>query len=172
MATRFCRAGVLLGFVILPAAGCYRYEPITDPYPGMEVRARLQTEAAVRRSAGLDEPIMRYEGRVVGTTPETVTLDVLLLRDPSVFRDVEIRDTVRLSRSEIESITQRRISTTRSLVFAGAAGVGAWLVIRGIVAVVGGNEGGEGENGPAFTATPDTGPQPTIRLLRVHLPRR
>jgi hypothetical protein len=172
MASRFCRASVLLAFGAVLAAGCYRYEPITDPHPGMEVRARLQTEAAVRRSAGLDEPIMRYEGRVVGTTSETLTLDVLLLRDPSVFRDVEIRDTVRLSRSEIESLMQRRISTTHSLLFAGAAGVGAWLVIRGIVAVVGGNEGEEGGNGPVFNASPAAGPQRAVRLLRVDLPRR
>jgi hypothetical protein len=148
------RMTVLLRAAALPfllaAGGCYRYEPIEAPRPGMDVRARLETEAAVRRSAGLDEPVVFLSGRVVESTPESLTLDVLIVRDPSVFSNIEIRDTVNVGMAEIRELTVRSMSTSRSLLFAGALGAGAYLVIRGITAIVGGNEGDDDGGGPQF----------------------
>lgn len=140
--------------LLIVTSGCYNYRAVESPQPGMEVRARLSTEAAVRRSRGLDAPVMHVDGRVVDAVPQSIMLDVLVARDASQFRDVEIRDTLRIDRTEIESITVRELSTGRSLLFAGAVGAGAYLVVRGITTVVGGNEGDDGDDGGTVFAIP------------------
>lgn len=136
--------------LLVVVGGCYSYHTVESPRPGMEVRARFNTEAAVRRSRGLETAIMHVDGRVVDAVPRSIMLDVLVARDVSQFRNIEIRDTLRIDRSEIESLTVRELSTGRSLLFAGAVGAGAYLVVRGITAVVGGNEGDNGDGGPVF----------------------
>lgn len=140
--------------LLLLAVGCYKYEPVQAPAPGMDVRARLNAEAAVRRSQGLDEPVLHLDGRVVRAAPESITLDVLIARDPSVFANIEIRDTVHLPMNEVQSLTERRISPGRSLLFAGAVGAGGFLVIRGISAIVGGSEGDDGNGPPQAVVAP------------------
>jgi hypothetical protein len=134
------RRGLPLLLLMLYTAGCYTYRPAETLRPGNDVRARLNTEAAVRRSAGLDEPITTYSGRLVRETPESITLDVLIERDPSQFSAAEIRDVVTLERSEIQSLMVRELSTSRSIVFAAAATVGAVAIITGITTVIGGSE--------------------------------
>lgn len=138
--------------LLIAASGCYSYHAVESPRPGTEVRARFNTEAAVRRSRGLDTPVMHVEGRVVDAVAQSIVLDVLVARDVSQFRNIEIRDTLRIDRTEIESLTARELSTGRSLLFAGAVGAGAYFVVRGITAVVGGDEGddGGGDGGTVF----------------------
>lgn len=166
------RGGIRAAWLALVlAGGCYSYEPVQVPQPGMEVRARLKTESAVRRSEGLDEPVMVVNGRVIDATPESVMLNVLLARDPSVFRNVEIRDTVRLNLDEIQTLTVRHVSTTRSLLFAGALGVGGFLVVRGISSIVGGSEG-EDPGTPQVNVTPAAGRSRPAIQFRLPFPRR
>jgi hypothetical protein len=150
-----CRSIVLLPLVMLLGTGCYRYVPVDRPQLGSDVRARLTTDAAVRRSAGLDEPMLFVSGTVVRVSPESMTVNVLLMRDPSVFRDIEIRDTVNVALDEVQFLAERQISTGRSLLFAGALGAGAYLLVRGIGAIVGGNEG-EDEGKPNVVVVPAT----------------
>src|SRR5262245_36024285 len=92
-----------VGIVACLAAstGCYTFVPVQSPRAGMEVRARLKTEAAVRRSAGLDEPIMRLDGKIVEADESSMELDVVVARTISTFQDAIIRDTVRLETTEI-----------------------------------------------------------------------
>lgn len=143
-----------LTLLIVAIGGCYSYHAVESPRSGMEVRATLNTEAAVRRSRGLETAIMHVDGRVVDAVPQSIVLDVLVARDASRFRDIEIRDTLRLDRAEIESLTARELAPGRSLLFAGAVGAGAYFVIRGITAVVGGNEGGDDGDGGTVFAVP------------------
>ncbi|HUF49967.1 MAG TPA: hypothetical protein VMN60_03980 [Longimicrobiales bacterium] len=137
---------LLLSLLLLPA--CYTYRPATAPQPGAEVRVRLNTEAAVRRSAGLDDPIIFYSGRLLDATPQSISLDVLIARDPSQFRDTEIRETVTLQRSELESLTVRELSTPRTILFTGAMAVGGVVIVKGIKSIVGGSEDDNGDGGP------------------------
>jgi hypothetical protein len=166
------RAAALVVLLALPSlAGCYQYEPIDEARPGMDVRARLAAEAAVRRSEGLDEPVVVVNGRVTAATADSLTLAVLLARDPSVFRDVAIHDTVRLAMSEVQAMSVRSVSTGRSLLFAGALGVGGFLIVRGISAIVGGGEG-EDPPPPQVSVTPAAQAARAPVLLRVPWPRR
>lgn len=139
--------------LLLVVGGCYSHRVIDAPQPGMDVRARLNNEAAVRRSVGLDEPVLQLDGRVVEATPESIALDVLLARDVSQFRNIEIRDTLWIDRNELQSITVRELETTRSILFAGAVGVGAYFVVRGISSVVGGSEDDSDGGRPVFSLT-------------------
>src|SRR5688572_2124425 len=86
---------------ILLLAGCYSYKPIASPSAGMEVRARLTAEAAVRRSQGLEEPVLRLDGKIVEATNEAIRLDMLVARSSSAFQDVEMRDTISVARNEV-----------------------------------------------------------------------
>lgn len=125
---------------VFVAAGCYRYTPVTTPERGMEVRAQLQSEAAVRRSQGLDEPILRYDGIIVDVTPDALALDVLVARSTSAIQDIVLRDTVRLARTEVQTIIQRSISPARTALFTVAVGAAAFAIVKGIDSVVGGTD--------------------------------
>ncbi len=132
------RFGLVLA--LLSTAGCYTFRPVTPPESGMDVRATLNVDAAIRRSQGLDDPIRYVDGRIVEYGPDAVSLDVLVARSASVFQEVVIRDTVRLMTSEIESILARRLSVARTVLF-GTIGVGgAVMLIAGISSIVGGND--------------------------------
>jgi hypothetical protein len=113
----------------------------------MEVRAQLETEAAVRRSEGLNEPIVSYDGVVVDVTPDAFALDVLVARSTSAFQDIEIRDTVRLRTNEVRTIQQRTISPARTALFTVGAVAAAFAVVSTIDAIVGGTDS-DGEEPP------------------------
>jgi hypothetical protein len=153
--------------LLLAATGCYSYTPVQSPQPGADVRARLNAQAAVARSEGLDDAVLAYSGRVLAATPESITLDLLIARDPSQFSRVEIRDTLTLQRSELQSLMMREVSVTRSLLFAGAVGLGAYAIIRGIGGLVGGNEGEPDPGNPALV--PLRSAQPTRRGFSLRL---
>lgn len=130
---------------MLALTGCYSYVPVQSPQPGMEVRARLTADAAVRHSQGLDEPIVRYDGRVVAADGESVALDVLVARASSAFQDVTIRDTISLKRAELQSVLERKLSKGKSAIFALGMVAAAGAVVAGIDQIVGGT-GGEGDD--------------------------
>ena len=139
---------VLSAFV---APACYKYTPVQSPERGMEVRAQLETEAAVRRSQGLDDAILRYDGVIVDMTPETLSLDVLIARSTTSFQDVTIRDTITLQTAEIRSIARRTLSPTRSALMAVGAGLAAVGIVMSIDAITGGTgEDGDGRGEPAM----------------------
>jgi hypothetical protein len=145
---------LLLCVTTFTAVGCYRYTPVESPQPGMDVRAQLETEAAVRRSQGMDDPTTRYDGVIVDVTAEQLTLDVLIARSSSVFQDVEIRDTIQLRTSEIRSIMQRTLSPGRTALLVAGMGAAAVLVVMGIDAISGGTTDDGGEPPPGNLRVP------------------
>ena len=145
------RNALLWALSLLSTAACYGYVPLESPQRGMEVRAQLTSEAAVRRSQGLDEPILRYEGVVVDVRPDTLALDVLVARASGALQDVVIRDTVSIPTREIQTVMQRKVSVMRTTLFTLAAAAGAAAVVAGIDQVVGG------------TGEPGNGGEPTFR---------
>ena len=153
--------------LLVAVTGCYGYAPVQMPQPGVEVQARLNAQSAVARSEGLDEPVLAYRGQVVAATPESITIDRLIARDASQFSRAEIRDTLTLQRSEIQSLMVREISMTRTLLFAGALGVGAYAIISSIGGRVGGNQGEPDPGNPALIPLRST--QPTRRGFSLRL---
>jgi hypothetical protein len=137
----------------------------------MEVRARLTADAAVRRSEGMEDPIVRYDGVIIDAGPDALSLDVLVARTTSAFQDVEIRDTVRLGTGEIQSLLRRKLSPARTALFSIAVGAAAFAVVKGIDQVVGGSGDDPGDGGtptfriPWFTWT-GSGPARTFPSRR------
>jgi hypothetical protein len=158
--------------ILVAIVGCYRYEPVQTPRPGTEVRARFTNEAAVRRSEGLEEAILYLDGRVVEQSPEALTLDVLVARSTSVFQDITIRDTMRVPLSDIQSVMAREISLAKSLLFAGAVGAGAVLVVAGISAISGGSQPGDNGGGPQAIVVPAAPSSRRIPLVLFSIPMR
>jgi hypothetical protein len=146
---------------LLLSGGCYNYVPAESPRPGTEVRAHFSTEGAIRYSGRRDIPVMHVDGVLVRETPDSLLLDILIARDQSEFSRVEIRDTVMIRRADLQSLLVREMSTTRSILFVGAAGVGAVLLVQGFKAITGGSEG-EGE--PGGPILPAVAPAFSLRL--------
>jgi hypothetical protein len=136
--TMHMRAGLIAACGLVLTAGCYTYKPVAAPQVGMDIRARLKTDAAVRRSQGLEEAIMRLDGKVVQLDNEAISLDVLVARSNSAFQNIEMRDTVRVQTNEIDAIMVRQFSPVRTAVFTAGTLAGAYAVILGIEQVVGG----------------------------------
>jgi hypothetical protein len=134
------------------SSGCYKFVPVESPRPGMEVRARLKTEAAVRRSAGLDTPIMRLDGKIVEADETSVALDVLVMRTNSVFQEATVRDTVRLETAEIQSVLVRKFSPTQTALVTVGAGLAAFAFVRTIDQITGGTGEDDGGGDPTFTS--------------------
>jgi hypothetical protein len=167
---RLLRPVLGLLFALLSTAGCYSFRPVTTPQLGVDVRATLNVEAAIRRSQGLDDPIRHVAGRLVEYGTDSLALDVLVARSASVFQDVEIRDTVRLMTSEIESIQQRRLAVGRTALFTAAVVGGAIALVSGISSIVGGNDedppnGNEAIVVPVFSV----GSIRSMRVFGIHL---
>lgn len=140
-----------LCFIALLTPACYTYTPVQSPAPGMDVRAQLETEAAVRRSQGLDDAVMRYDGVIVDITPETLSLDVVVARSTSAFQEITLRDTIAFRTGEVRAIMQRRLAPGRTALVTLGVGVAAFAIVKGIDTVVGGTDGdGNGTPPPAM----------------------
>ena len=137
---QFAWRAVLVVVATAASAGCYSFAPVQAPRPGMDVRARLTAEAAVKRSQGLDEPIMLVDGTVIEATPTTVSVDVLVARTSSAFQDVVIRDTVRLETLEIQSLMARKFSPGKTALVTVGMALAAYGAFKGIEQVVGGTD--------------------------------
>lgn len=136
------------------SAGCFSYKPLAEPRPGMDVRAQLTNDAAVRHSKGLAEPILHYDGVVVETDQDSLALSVLIARSSSAFQDIEIRDTVLLGNAEIESILGRKLSPTKSILSAVVAGAAAFAIVKGFDQIVGGTGEDTGNPPPPAARVP------------------
>jgi hypothetical protein len=160
---------LLLSLIAFAAPACYQYTPVLSPERGMEVRATLETDAAVRRSQGLDNAILCYDGVVVDITPAALSLDVLVARSTTAFQDVTIRDTITLETAEVRSIMRRKISPVRTALFAVAAGVAGFGVVKSIDAIVGGTDDDDDGNRPPPAMRIPVFSWPSLRLFPAFL---
>jgi len=135
-------------------AGCYTYQPVPAPTPGMDVRVRLRVEAAVRRSTEIDEPIRHVDGRVVAASADGISLDVLVARSQTVFQNIVIRDTVMFPAADLETVMRRKFSPAKTGLMVAVSGVGAFLIVKGISQIVGGNEDMPPDDGTTAIVVP------------------
>jgi len=139
--------------VLVLGSACYRDVPVERPRPGMELRARLRVEAAVRRSGESGELVRQVSGSLVAVRGDTLLLDVPVARGLVGLQEVVLRDTVALGRSEIEALFERRVALGRTALVAAGLVAGTVAVASGIRSVAGGEPGEEPEDGGAAAAT-------------------
>ncbi len=142
----------ILALAALTAA-CHTYRPVTTPpEAGSDVRIRLTAPGAIELSRESDDAVRTYQGQLVGTGPDTLTLSVVQARSASQFQPTRtLRNEFPIPRSFVEGIEVRELSAWRTtLVSAAAAGVVGFLIYRA-AGGGGGSDPGDGENGTIQT---------------------
>ena len=145
---------LILLLLVVATAGCYRYEPLeTAPAPGMQVRATLSIEEALRRSELTGTAERRIEGRITAVDDDNLSLSAVTLAARTEFETRTFRRTFTIPRNEIESLVERRLSVIQTLVVVGGIGGIAFLLADQVLA--GGNpEGDDGGGGDQATVVP------------------
>ena len=129
-------------------AGCYKYTPLatTDAAPGTRIAVEL-TPAGTDTLARLVGPnVIGIEGRVVPTAGSDVLLSVSVVRKRNGEEDFWKGETVSIPPGVISGLQQRRLSTSRTLLFVGAVAAAGATV--GVAASSGGSGGGDRGGGP------------------------
>ncbi len=155
---RFARPTVLvlLGAVL---GGCYSFTEIDGPpTPGVDVRAELTNEGAIRQSVNTGNVAMTYDGRLLGLTEEGLSLSVVTLRVQNAGQRLRtMRATLLIPTEDIERIRVRRLDKIKTTLVALAGAFVVWTGVNSLVDVGGDSPDGEGP-------PPDAGFRPTIRI--------
>ena len=128
---RVARIRMMLVVTLTSATACYRYVPIDSPTPGtgMEVRARLTDEGAVRLGPLVGNRIEYVDGTVVVSADTALTLSVTGTTDRLGTEVTWRGEQVVLPRQTIAGFERRTFDKRRSYMAGGIA--------AGIVAAVG-----------------------------------
>ncbi len=120
--------------VLLSCCACQAYTPIsvTPATAAQDVRVNL-TEAGMAASFGrLGSGAASMEGRLENVSDSTLSLSVTQLTRSGGDDEARASESVTIPRSQIASVEHRQTSVVRSLLAAGAAAGGAFLVARAI----------------------------------------
>lgn len=151
----------LVGAVAL--GGCYIYTPVETPTPGSEVRVVIPVQSAAE---GLRTNNASVTGKVV-SSGETIVLETVNRQTAGFMQDMVLVDTLRMARRNLISVEERSFSRGRTVAFSVGVTVGAFLALKAIQSVVGGDAGDEpgGGNG---TSAQRAGPG--VDILRIPWP--
>lgn len=143
------RAALCLAVFACGAAGCYRYVPMDAPPPvGTDVRVALSDEQALRLSDQTGQVAKSYDGRLMGVGDDSVSLSVVTLRMASEFASsATFRQTLTVSRDELEGLSARELSAWRTGVVGVLAAALAYVVVDRVQQEVGGNTDDDGDDG-------------------------
>lgn len=128
--------------------GCYKYSPLatTDPAPGARIAIELTPAGTDTLARFVGPNAIGIEGRVVQATGSDLLLAVAVVRKGNGEEDFWKGETLSIPRGAISGLRQRQLSTSRTLLLAGAvAALGATV---GAAASGGGSGGGGGGGGP------------------------
>ena len=141
-------AALCLAVFACGVAGCYRYVPMDAPPPvGTDVRIAVSDEQALRLSDQTGQVAKTYDGRLVGVVDDSVSLSVVTLRMASEFASsTTFRQTLTVSRDDLEGLSARELSAWRTGVVGVLAAALAYVVVDRIQEV-GGNTGDDGDDG-------------------------
>ena len=141
--------------LLLCAAGCYSYVPLSSPVPaGTRVAVDLNDQGRADLRGVIGSEIARVEGPLVHNSDTAYVLNVLETRGMGGQLSRWSGETVSLRREYVRSITERRFSRSRTTmgVVAGAAAVLAFILTRDLLGLGGGDVsnvpppgGGEGQ---------------------------
>jgi hypothetical protein len=127
-------------------AGCYKYTPLagTDPAPGARIAVELSPAGTDTLARFVGPNVTGIEGRVLQAAGSDLLLAVSVVRKRNGEEDFWKGETVSIPRGVILGLRQRRLSTSRTLLFAGAVAAASATVG---VAATGGGTGGDGNGG-------------------------
>jgi hypothetical protein len=135
----------VLGAVLL--TGCYTYRPLatTSPEPGVSVRAQLTDDGSIDLARYIGPNVAAVGGRVVGSDTGQLTLSVASVQYRTGIEQYWSGEMVRLPRTEIATMQEKRLSTTRTALFAGGLLAG---VVGLFVTLSEGSAEGQSGRGP------------------------
>lgn len=128
--------------LLLCAAGCYSYIPIAAPVPpGTRVAVDLNDQGRGDLRGVIGSEIARVEGALVHNSDTGYVLNVWETRGLYGAMNRWSGEPVSLRREYVRSITERRLSRSRTTfgVLAGAAGVLAFILTRDLLGLGGGD---------------------------------
>lgn len=153
---RLVRRVTLPGLLLAFAAGCYQYQPVAAPAPGVgaEVKVELTGAGQDRLQAARAIPFSELTGTVLSSSTEELLLQVELDSRRLGYGTGTVTDTVRVSRVDVREVGVRTLSRNRSIF---AAGVGL-VAVAGIYALftaeLFSKNDGQGRSPPEFLKIP------------------
>jgi hypothetical protein len=143
------RSLALVTLLSLLCTGCFPYaaSPSAGPAPGTRVRAHLARPHDIRLTNVTANDVVRVEGEVVRMTPDTAVFSAWGLRAGSGYEFPATGETVRLERSAIARLEQRRFDVFRSAGLVAATLLTINLIDRAVGGLLGGGESSNGGNG-------------------------
>lgn len=142
--------------VVCGTAGCYGYAALDVPPPvGTVVRVAVSDQEALRLSDQTGQIAKTYDGRLMGVSNDSVSLSVVTLRVASEFTGSEtFRQTLTISRDQLDELSGRELSKWRTGVVALLTAAAAYVVVDRIQQEVGGNTGDDDGGDPPGVLVP------------------
>ena len=141
---------VALLLAVLLTSACHTYRAIPSgplPADGTPLALHLTDSGAVVLAREVGPSVEVLEGHLVRADSESITLSVRRVRMRDGLSNAWAGEQVLVSRALIASVSERRLSRVRSLLFAGGLLAGAALGATGATGIVGGGRGGRGGPG-------------------------
>ena len=139
---------LVLPLALLVSGACYNYAPVQGPPPvGSDVRAVLTAEQALDLSDRTGQVSRSYDGRLLGATDDSLSISVVTARSSSEFTGSQtLRQTLTFPLTGVEELSERELSTTKTLAVAVIAGAAAAAALNSVIETGGTTgDGGGGE---------------------------
>lgn len=146
MSTVVFARGLVLTAGIAFLAGCHTYRMVESPPLGSDVRVRVPVSSPLSRTVD----VVSLEGQLV-EDGDTLTLATETRRQLGAYSELMQYDTVRLARTQVNSVELKEFSTSRSVMLGVVITGGA--VLGGLLGfgLFGGGTDSEGEVPPQTT---------------------
>lgn len=131
------------------SSGCYQYVPLTPQAAavGSQVRIELSDRGVVSVEPALGQSVTAVEGTVRGAAADSLMISLANVQRRGSGTQTWAGETIVLKPEEIRTVSERRLSQTRTTVVATSA---ITLAAAGIIAIAkaSGDAGGESGNKP------------------------
>jgi len=140
--------GWTLSLVVL--TGCYSYQSVPElaPAPGATVAVELTAEGTAGMAEVIGPNAAVVRGDMITAEADSLELAVRAVEDHRGVTTPWRREVVRIPRTAVARVGQRRLGVFRSLLLGGAVTgglVGAWVAIQGeVIGAMGGPGNGTG----------------------------
>jgi len=144
------RRALFAGLLLVPQlAGCYTTRPLVgrDPSPGENVVLTISDQGRVELGDRLGVRPYRVQGRLADRTSEAFTINVSTIRGVEGGLVTWSGEPVSFSRSAVAQVEERKVSTWRSVLVAGATVGLVALFVAGIDEFFGGGSTGDRPGG-------------------------